>query len=48
MNLFFSGLIAFALVLCSCSSQKEERLTGVGVVVAKDGTWYFTQLYGRR
>ena len=28
--------------------RKEDRLTGIGVAVAKDGTWYFTQLFGRR
>lgn len=26
----------------------DYRLTGVGVARAKDGSWYFTQLFGRR
>jgi uncharacterized protein YkwD len=29
-------------------TRRDDRLTGIGVVVGEDGTWYFTQLFGHR
>ena len=29
-------------------TRREDQLTGVGVAQAKDGSWYLTQLFGRR
>ena len=28
--------------------RRDDQLTGVGVAQARDGSWYFTQLHGRR
>ena len=29
-------------------TRRDDQLTGVGVAQAKDGSWYLTQLFGRR
>jgi uncharacterized protein YkwD len=28
--------------------RPDDRLTGIGVAMARDGSWYLTQLFGRR